>query len=118
MCGGIIAGLTTAELVAAGIGAAGVVAAGAGAAVSAANASDAAAGQKRALQQTQKNADAAASAADQNFNKANQKTANTSAILSAAQQSGKMGASGTMLTGPQGVDPNQLSLGKSTLLGS
>ena len=28
------------------------------------------------------------------------------------------GAGGTMLTGPTGVDPNALALGKSTLLGS
>ena len=31
--------------------------------------------------------------------------------------SGKAGASGTMLTGPGGIDPNALQLGKSTLLG-
>jgi hypothetical protein len=30
---------------------------------------------------------------------------------------GKAGQSGTMLTGPQGVDPTQLTLGKQTLLG-
>jgi len=27
------------------------------------------------------------------------------------------GQSGTMLTGPQGIDPQQLALGKNTLLG-
>lgn len=55
--------------------------------------------------------------ADQAMNKANQKKPDTASALSSAQQSGKAGASGTMLTGPAGVDPNQLSLGKSTLLG-
>ena len=30
---------------------------------------------------------------------------------------GKAGQSGTMLTGPQGVDPSSLLLGKSSLLG-
>ena len=37
--------------------------------------------------------------------------------LAAAMQSGKAGGSGTMLTGPSGVDPAALQLGKSTLLG-
>ena len=49
--------------------------------------------------------------------KANQKKPDTMAILSAAQQAGKAGPSGTMLTGPMGVDPNALTLGKTTLLG-
>lgn len=56
-------------------------------------------------------------AADQANNRANQKKPDTMAILDAAMQAGKGGASGTMLTGPQGVDPNALSLGKTTLLG-
>lgn len=55
--------------------------------------------------------------AEQAFNAANKKQPDTNALLSAAQQSGKAGASGTMLTGPQGVDTSSLSLGKSTLLG-
>lgn len=38
-------------------------------------------------------------------------------IMAAAQESAA-GPSATMLTGPQGVDPSQLSLGRSTLLGS
>jgi hypothetical protein len=71
----------------------------------------------KASQQAQQNADKQAAQADQDMNRANQKKPDTSAILSAAQQSGKAGASGTMLTGPQGVDPNALNLGKNTLLG-
>lgn len=59
-----------------------------------------------------------AAQADQAMNKANQKTPDTSAILSQATQSGKAGASGTMLTGPTGIDSSTLTLGKSTLLGS
>jgi hypothetical protein len=31
---------------------------------------------------------------------------------------GKAGASGTMLTGPSGIDQNALGLGKKSLLGS
>ena len=73
--------------------------------------------QSSAQKQAQANADKTASEADQANNKANQKSPDTSALLSAAAQSGKAGASGTMLTGPQGVDPNALSLGKNTLLG-
>lgn len=74
--------------------------------------------QEKAQQQAKANADKQAKAADEATNRANQKQADTSAILSAAQQAGKGGASGTMLTGPQGVDPNSLSLGKNTLLGA
>ena len=73
---------------------------------------------KKSMQQAQANADRTAAQADQEFNRANQKKPDTSAILSAAQQSGKQGVSGTMLTGPAGVDPSSLTLGKSTLLGS
>ena len=50
-------------------------------------------------------------------NKTNQKRPDTAGVLAAAQQAGKSGASGTMLTGSQGVDPSALSLGKNTLLG-
>jgi hypothetical protein len=73
---------------------------------------------KKSMQQAQANADRTAAQADQDFNRANQKKPDTSAILSAAQQAGKGGQSGTMLTGAQGVDPSALTLGKSTLLGS
>ncbi len=71
----------------------------------------------RASQQAQANAEKQATAADQAMNRANQKKPDTSAILSAAGQAGKAGESGTMLTGPMGVNANQLNLGKSTLLG-
>ena len=56
-------------------------------------------------------------AADQAMNKANPKKPDTAGVMSQLQQAAKGGASGTMLTGPQGVDPALLSLGKSTLLG-
>ena len=67
--------------------------------------------------QAQKNADAAAKQADEDFNRANQKRPDTNAILAAAQDSVRGGTSGTMLTGAQGVDPETLKLGKTTLLG-
>lgn len=56
-------------------------------------------------------------AADENMNRATQKRPNTARIVDEAAQAGKAGASGTMLTGPQGVDPGSMQLGKSTLLG-
>lgn len=56
-------------------------------------------------------------AADQAMNRANPKRANTNAALAQAEQAAKGGPSGTMLTGPTGIDQASLSLGKSTLLG-
>ena len=50
------------------------------------------------------------------INQANRQTPNVQGIMESASAMG--GASGTMLTGPTGVDPNALALGKSTLLGS
>lgn len=55
--------------------------------------------------------------ADQATNKANPNKPNTMSALSSIQQAGKSGPSGTMLTGPSGVDPSTLQLGRSTLLG-
>lgn len=87
-------------------------------AVSIYNGQQAAGEQKKAQQQAMANANAQAAQADQAMNAANQKKPDTSAILSAATQAGRMGASGTMLTGPQGISPDSLNLGKNTLLGS
>lgn len=74
--------------------------------------------QAQAQQQAKQNADRQASLADQAMNRENQKKPDTVGALAAAQQSGKSGASGTMLTGSQGIDPSALNLGKNTLLGS
>ena len=53
------------------------------------------------------------------MNQANRQQPNVAGIMQAARAGGgDTGASGTMLTGPTGVDPNALALGKSTLLGS
>ena len=72
---------------------------------------------KKASEQAQQNALKQEKAADEANNRANQKRADTTAALDSAMQAGKSGASGTMLTGPQGIDPNALSLAKNTLLG-
>ena len=52
------------------------------------------------------------------INQANRKKPDVSSIMQAAGESASGGAAGTMMTGPTGVNPNALSLGKSTLLGS
>lgn len=73
--------------------------------------------QKKANAQAQTNAKKQAQLAEQDTNRANQKAPDIGALLSTNQQQSLSGQSGTMLTGAQGVDPNSLSLGKSTLLG-
>lgn len=57
-------------------------------------------------------------AAEEATNRANMKRPNTARIIDEASQAGKSGASGTMLTGPQGIDTSTLTLGKNTLLGA
>ena len=56
-------------------------------------------------------------AADEANNRANAKSPDVTAMMSANLLAGKSGQSGTMLTGPQGVDASTLTLGKNTLLG-
>jgi hypothetical protein len=74
--------------------------------------------QEQAQKQAQAQTVADARRSDTANNEASKKTPDVSAILARAAQSGKAGLTGTMLTGPMGVSPNSLSLGKSTLLGS
>ncbi len=63
-----------------------------------------------ASRQAEQQAQQAAQQADQQFNRANQRRPDA--------MPGPAGAGGsTMLTGPQGIDPGALPLGKSTLLG-
>jgi hypothetical protein len=73
--------------------------------------------QKRAMNQAEDNARATAELAQQAFNKSNQKRPNTSGMLSSNQMAAQGGQSGTLLTGPGGIDPSFLKLGKTTLLG-
>ena len=78
---------------------------------------------KRLRMQEQANRDArqaqkeAKDRADVEMNRANRKRADVSAIQSKEEQAALTGPAGTMLTGVQGVDPNQLNLGGNTLLG-
>lgn len=69
--------------------------------------------QQQALEQSKKQA----AVQDQEINRANAKSPDSMSVLSRAQQDAQSGGGGTMLTGPTGVDPSLLSLGKSTLLG-
>lgn len=94
------------------------IAAVAGTAYSIYNGERAAGAQASAMKQASAQASAQAKAADEATNRANQKQPDTSAILSAASQAGRGGESGTLLTGPAGVQPGALQLGKNTLLGS
>jgi hypothetical protein len=74
--------------------------------------------QQKAVQQQQLvQAEQQQATAQQNINRANQKRPDTQAILADTQAAGAGGAGGTMLTGPQGIDPQQLALGRNTLLG-
>lgn len=59
-----------------------------------------------------------ASQQEQAINKANAKSPNVGNILAGNAASARGGGSATMLTGPQGVDPNSLALSKNSLLGS
>lgn len=71
--------------------------------------------QREAAAEAKKAATATEQQAQQAANRENQKAPDMEALLKA--NSGKGGASGTMLTGPAGIDPTALALGKSTLLG-
>lgn len=50
-------------------------------------------------------------------NKANARSPDVAGMLAANLLAGKNGASGTMLTGPSGIDPSTLALGRTSLLG-
>ena len=54
---------------------------------------------------------------EQQFNKANQKSPDIAAMFARNQEAAKSGMGATFLTGPAGVAPSALTLGKSTLLG-
>lgn len=73
--------------------------------------------QKNAGQQAIAAAKTNARLADEANNAANSKSPDVSAQLQANLAAGKQGAAGTMLTGPGGIDPTTLTLGKSSLLG-
>ena len=79
---------------------------------------DAAKQQKDAQNQAAAQAAKQEKTAEEQYNKANQKSADVSGVIAAAQQAAKQGGGGTMLTGNTGVAPSSLTLGKTSLLGS
>jgi len=73
--------------------------------------------QRQAQVDAKERAKEASDRADIEFNKANRKRADVSAITNKEQQAAMAGPAGTLLTGVQGVDSSQLNLGGNTLLG-
>lgn len=88
-----------------------------GAVVSGVTGSKAASSAKTAANQSAQAADKLYTQQEQQNNKANARSPDVNALFNQNQIEGQQGGSGTMLTGPMGVDPNSLSLGKNTLLG-
>jgi uncharacterized protein HemX len=94
-----------------------VVGAVVGAAVSYAGQQRAASASKKAAAEQRSNAEKLYAQQDQENNRRNARGPNTDALFAQNQLEGQQGETGTMLTGPSGVDPSSLSLGKNTLIG-
>lgn len=73
---------------------------------------------KAAASQAESNAQATAKQSELANNKANAKTPDTAALSAANVLAANGGQGSTMLTGAAGVTNDQLSLGKTTLLGA
>ena len=123
---GIALGATAATAAAVGaVAVGGLAVAGAGLGYTIASGEDAKRKQANALSRQESAQAQAVTAAERQrltsqmaMNQANRKKPDVSSIMQAAAESASGGTAGTMLTGPTGVDPNALSLGKTTLLGS
>ena len=74
--------------------------------------------QERAQQQAVNAAQGQRKQSEMVVNQANRQRPDVAGIMQAASAASSSGGGGTMLTGPTGVDPNALALGKSSLLGS
>ena len=98
-----------------GIEAAIIGAAIAGAGASAYSAKKQSDAQKKAQRSAEAIAEKQKNQAEREFNRANAKTPDLAAIMASNKRA--EGAGSTMLTGPQGVSQDALSLGKNTLLG-
>ena len=74
--------------------------------------------QKKAQRSAEAIAEKQKNQAEREFNRANAKTPDLAGIMASNKRAeGAEGAGSTMLTGPQGVSQDALSLGKNTLLG-
>lgn len=74
--------------------------------------------QEKAQGEAKSAAQAQAKASEQQINAATRKSPDVSSIQAAAESMQQGGVGSTMLTGATGVDPNDLKLNKSTLLGA
>ena len=74
--------------------------------------------QQAAQQQAVNAAQGQRKQSEMRVNQVNRQQPNVSGIMEAASAASGGGVGGTMLTGPTGVDPNSMALGKSSLLGS
>lgn len=88
-----------------------------GAVVSTAQGAKQASGAKKAAAAQQANADKLYAQQEKEINRQNAKGPDTNAMFAQNELEGQQGDTGTMLTGPVGVDPNSLMLNKNTLLG-
>ncbi len=73
--------------------------------------------QQAAQARAGRQAEAQAAESKANIRRSQQQAPDVASIMAAAQESGAGGPASTMLTGPAGVDPSQLTLGRNTLLG-
>tara|TARA_R100000664_G_C2711719_1_gene108269 strand:- start:16 stop:339 length:324 start_codon:yes stop_codon:yes gene_type:complete len=73
--------------------------------------------QRKANERAESRAIAEKQRSEQEYNRANRQNVDVESSLDAAELSAQQGASGTLLTGNMGVDPNELNLGQNTLLG-
>lgn len=73
--------------------------------------------QKSAASQAEQNARNTALQAEEATNAANGKSPNVSSLFASNREAAGAGQGSTMLTGPAGIDPNSLTLGRNTLLG-
>ena len=73
--------------------------------------------QREANERAEQRAKQEVERSEQEYNRANRQEVNVENALDASELASKQGASGTLLTGAAGVDPNQLNLSKNTLLG-
>ena len=75
------------------------------------------ANQRQANERAEQRAKAEEQRSEQEYNRANRQDVDVTSSLDASKLSAKQGASGTLLTGSMGVDPNELNLSQNTLLG-
>ena len=73
--------------------------------------------QRQANERAEQRAKAEQQRSEQEYNRANRQNVDVESALDASELSAQQGASGTLLTGSMGVDPNQLNLSQNTLLG-